>query len=123
VENAKLNRLMSLLVVFFVSLVLTMLGVFLFFKPIADSETNLLALPPAVGLIYILLCSVIYLWAFKEMGNSYKAALVVVLPQAALIVDLMLRGDRGPITTIAGCALLFATWVVTAFAHDRFINS
>lgn len=113
----------SAVLVFFVSAIITITGVMAFFKPVAESDNTVLVLPPFVGLIYIMICSAIYIWAYKEIGNSYKAALVLVLPQAALIVDLMLRGDRGPAAALAGVALLLITWFTTAFIHKRYIKT
>ena len=105
------------------SLVITLLGVIFFFKPVEASDTSILSLPPYFGLAYIFLCVAIYLWAHKQLGNCYKAALVVTLPQVALIIDLMIRGDRGMTTTVAGSLLLFVTWFVTAFAHNSYLNA
>lgn len=113
----------SFLVVLLVSFLVTMIGVIFFFEPIASGDETRLALSSAAGLIYITFCAVIYGWSFKETGNSYKAAAIVVTPQVALIVDLMLRGDRGPLTALAGTVLLTVTWVVTAFIHSKLFAS
>ncbi|MEM9304416.1 MAG: hypothetical protein AAGE01_20060 [Pseudomonadota bacterium] len=107
----------SIGLVFLVAFGLTMLGVAFFFKPIADTDTARLTLPPVVGLSYVVLCTVIYVWGFRETGHAYKAAAIVVAPQAALVIDLALRGDRGPVTAAAGIALLLVTWLGAAFVH------
>ena len=107
------------LVVLAASLILTTVGVIFFFEPISKGDDTILELPPAVGLVYIVLCALIYYWGYRETRNCFKAATIVVIPQAVLILDLMLRGDRGPITTAAGITLLIVTWYSTAFIHQR----
>ena len=114
------ERFIHILIVSIVSFFVTMSGVIFFFKPIATSDTSVLSLPPIVGLIYIFMCVGIYFWAHKETASYYKSALVVILPQAAFIIDLMLRGDRGLMTTAAGLLLLFITWFITAFFHKLY---
>ena len=115
-----MKNLSAFALVLSVSSLITLAGVFLFFQPIAESDDTVLILPPAAGLIYLFLCACIYLWAFNQIRSSYKAAMVLALPQIALIIDLLLRGDRGLLTTVAGSGLLLATWLITAAVHSRF---
>ena len=105
---------------FFTAAVVTLLGVLFFFKKVSESDTSLVTVPPLIGLvIYIGFCTAIYQWAVLEMKNVYKAAIVVALPQFALIVDLTLRGERGVYTTIAGGILLLVTWTSVAFIYSK----
>ena len=115
-------KLIQFIIVFIVSFVITILGVVGFFKPIASSEELRLSLPPIVALVYVFLCAAIYIWAYSEIKSSYKAGLIVALPQIALIIDLVLRGDRGPVTALAGSILLVVTWMITAFVHEKYVQ-
>ena len=109
---------------FFTAAVVTLLGVLFFFKKVAESDTSLVTAPPLLGLvIYSGFCTAIYQWAFHEMRNVYKAAIVVALPQFALIVDLTLRGERGVYTAIAGGVLLLVTWASVAFIYSKLNNT
>lgn len=108
----------SFTLIFITSFILTMLGVFLFFKPIALEDTVRLSLPSYLGTLYILMCALIYQWAYGQLSSSFKAAWVVTLPQVALIIDLVIRGERGPVTAAAGIALLIAVWFSVAFIHQ-----
>ena len=116
------TALKSFFIVFFVSFLITIIGVVVFFKPIASSEELRLSLPPIIALVYVLFCVLIYIWAFKEIKSSYKAGLVVAMPQIVLIIDLVLRGDRGPMTGLSGSFLLIVTWAITAFVHDKYMQ-
>ena len=105
---------------FFTTAVVTLLGVLLFFKNISESDTTSVTVSPLLGLIiYCGFCTAIYQWAILELRNVYKAAIVVALPQFALIVDLTLRGERGVYTTIAGGVLLLITWASVAFIYSK----
>jgi len=105
---------------FITTFIVTLLGVFLFFKKIEESDTSSVEVSPLIGLIiYSGICTAIFQWAMLEMKNVYKAAMVVALPQLALIIDLMIRGERGVYTALAGGALLFITWASVAFIYSK----
>ena len=96
-----------------------LIGVLLFFQPLTAGDQSLINVHPAIGLLtYAGVCTWIYLWAYHHIGHSYRSALVLVLPQAALIIDLTLRGDRGVVTALAGIALLVFTWFAVAYVHS-----
>ena len=97
-----------------------LIGVMVFFAPIADGDESFVSIHPLIGfLVYVGLCTWIYLWAGKQMGSSGKAAFVLAAPQCALVVDLALRGERGLVTMAAGVVLLVVTWAAVARVHAR----
>jgi len=101
------------------ALAANLVGVLFFFKPIADGDTNRLEISPAAGLVvYVVLCVALFDWTARRLGNAFKAAFVVAGSQLILIIDLMLRGDRGLITAAAGAVLLAATWVPIAYVYS-----
>ena len=102
-----------------VALVANLAGVMLFFKPIADGESLRFTVNPAVGLlVYVVLCLGLFDWAAQRMGSAYRAAFVVAASQGILVLDLLMRGDRGPATAAAGVGLLAVTWFCVAFAYS-----
>lgn len=116
----KANVIMAA-VTFFAVLVVTIAGVFLFFQPLSRGDASIVQVHPLIAVLsYVGLCTWIYLWAARETGSSYKAAFVLVAPQAALIMDLTFRAERGMVTGLAGIALLIITWFAVAFAHQFF---
>lgn len=114
-----MNRWKALLGALLAALVANLAGVLLFFKPIAESDTARLVVHPAVGLlVYVVLCVGLFDWPARRMGSAYRAAFVVAASQMVLVVDLLLRGERGPATAVAGIALLAATWVCIAYVYS-----
>ena len=115
-----MKNIKPLIGAFITTFIVTLLGVFLFFKKIEESDTSSVVVSPLIGLIiYSSICTAIFQWAMLEMKNVYKAAMVVALPQLALIIDLMIRGERGVYTAVAGGALLFITWTSVAFIYSK----
>ncbi|MEM7281103.1 MAG: hypothetical protein AAF438_05705 [Pseudomonadota bacterium] len=105
---------------FITALFANLLGVLLFFNPISEGDTTLITVHPAIGLIvYVGLCIGLFQWAVTHMGNAYKAAFLLGASQMALVVDLTLRGQRGVLTGLAGCALLVATWLAVAYVYSK----
>ena len=115
------NQSKPLVAAFVTALTITLLGVLLFFKPIAESDTSFVSVHPAIGfLIYLVLSIGLFSWATKEMGNVYKGAFIVAAPQFIFIIDLTLRGERGLPTAAAGTLLLTVTWLAVAYAYSLF---
>jgi len=109
---------------FLAALIANLVGVLLFFKPLTDGDTSIIAVHPAIGLfVYVGLCIGVFAWATKEVGNAYKGAFIVAAPQFILIVDLTLRGERGLLTAAAGTLLLGSTWFLVAYVYSRFDRS
>lgn len=101
-----------------------MLGVMFFFRPIAEADSGSGPVPaPVIGfLIYIGLCVALFDWSSRQMRSAWKGGFVVAAGQYLVVIDLMLRGERGLLTALASGALLTVTWAVTAFAYDKLIE-
>jgi hypothetical protein len=99
----------------------TVAGVLLFFRPVAESDTVTTAWPPPLALsVYLVLSIALFDWAARRMHSSLSAAVVIAAAQAIFIVDLLSRAERGLMTALAGIALLAVTWLSVAFVHSRF---
>ena len=103
------------------SAVVNLVGVFFFFRPIAEADTPFgEPVPPALGLLVYVSLSVLVLdWASRRFGQPVKAALVIAAAQVLLIVDLTLRGDRGVATGAAGSLLTVCTWLAMGFVYGK----
>ena len=100
--------------------VVTIGGVLLVFRPIAEGDTVSPAWPPVLAILVYLVLSVLLLdWAARQTRSSYSAAFVIASAQFIFIVDLLSRGERGMMTAAAGTALLAVTWSCVAFVHSR----
>lgn len=58
-------------------------------------------------------------WAIQRFGQPVKVALVIALSQIILVIDLVLRGERGLATGAAGSVLILVTWITMGFAYSR----
>ena len=104
--------------------VVTIVGVILFFRPIAEADGASPAWPAPVALaVYVGLSILLLDWAAQRLRNSFSAAFIIAMSQSILILDLLARGERGLMTAAAGIALLVVTWVGVAFVHSRFSDS
>jgi hypothetical protein len=100
---------------FFLVAALTLVFVVFVFDPISARDTSTVSIHPIIGfLTYVLICVCIFEWGNCELHSPYKAAFIVAAPQAALILDLVLRGDRGPYSGAAGIAMVGAIWTTVA---------
>ncbi len=94
-------------------------GVFLFFRPIAEAEDAATEWHPLIAiLVYLTLSVFLFDWTTRRVGSAYTAAFVIAAAQLIFIVDLFARGERGILTAIAGAALVAATWFAVAFVHS-----
>ena len=108
---------------FIVAFIANLVGVLLFFKPIAESDTSIVHVHPALGLlVYVGLCIALFEWAARQMNSVYKAAFIVAAPQFVLGVDLAFRGERGLLTVAAGAILLAVTWAVVPYVYSLFVH-
>ena len=115
-----MSRWKPILAALATAIVANLVGVMLFFKPIAAGDTGRLDVNPALGLfVYVVLCVALFDWAARRMKSAYNAGFVVAASQFILIIDLMLRGERGLLTAAAGTALLVATWACVSFVYSR----
>jgi len=99
--------------------VVTLIGVVLWFRPIAEQdEPGAPLLSPALSLTaYSLVSVVLFSWAARRMSSSSAAAFVIASAQIVLVIDLSMRGDRGWSTAGAGAVLIAATWAAVAAVH------
>lgn len=103
-----------------VAVVVNFFGVVFFFRPIAEADSVGALPPPAIGfLVYILLSVLVLDWASQQFGQPVKVALVIAASQIILVVDLVLRGERGPATGAAGSVLILVTWITMGFAYSK----
>ncbi|MEM1250101.1 MAG: hypothetical protein AAGA81_00390 [Acidobacteriota bacterium] len=114
----------TFLLAFSTAVVANLVGVLLFFQPLAEGDTSFVAVHPLLGfLVYVGSCAALFTWGARRMQSPYASAFLVAASQVALVVDLMLRGDRGAVTTIAGTVLLAATWWLVAAVASRWGES
>ena len=111
--------LLVLVVAFAVACLVTIVGVVVWFKPIADADPPGSFVPPApVSLaIYCGLSVILYDWAVRRIGGYWTTAFIIATSQVILVIDLTLRGDRGPATAAAGTVLIFVTWASVALVY------
>lgn len=119
------GRLKAITAAFITALVVTLVDVVFFFRPIAGADAGPVVTlsAPFVLLIYVGLCVALFQWLALEMSSAWKAAFAVAASQYALVIDLTLRGERGLVTMAASGILLAATWSAVAFAYSRFERS
>lgn len=96
-------------------------GVVFFFRPIAENDApSGELLPPVLGLLsYVLLSVAVLDWASRRFGQPVRIALVIAASQVILVVDLVLRGERGIATGAAGSALILCTWLAMGFVYKK----
>lgn len=58
-------------------------------------------------------------WAIQRFGHPVRIGLAIALSQVVLVVDLVLRGDRGVATGAAGAALILVTWTTMGFVYGK----
>lgn len=103
-----------------VAVAVNFFGVVFFFRPIAESDSVGALPPPAIGfLVYVVLSVLVLDWAIQRFGQPVKVGLVIALSQIILVVDLVLRGERGIATGAAGSVLILVTWIAMGFAYSK----
>ena len=109
---------------FLAAATVNLVGVLFFLDPIAksDSTPDRPLVAPAVGfLVYVVLSTALFDWTARQMGNAYRAAIVIATSQFIVInVDFVLSGKRGLTTGAASTVLIFVTWGCIAFAYSYF---
>ena len=105
------------------SIVVNLVGVLLFFQPIAQADTDTISVHPAIGLLtYVVLGVWLFVWTLKHIKSVYKAATIIALSQFILVIDLMMRGERGLPTALAGGVLLTVSWASIAFVYRNLLD-
>jgi hypothetical protein len=114
------RRITAVVAAALVAVAVNFVGVVFFFRPIAEADSVGWLPPPAVGfLVYVLLSVLVLDWAIQRFGEPIKVGLVIALSQIILIVDLVLRGERGVATGAAGALLVLVTWTAMGFAYSK----
>lgn len=115
------RRMTALVAAALVAVAVNFFGVVFFFRPIAEADSVGGWLPPpAIGfLVYVLLSVLVLDWAIRRFGEPIKVGLVIALAQIILIIDLVLRGERGVATGAAGALLVLVTWTAMGFAYGK----
>ena len=104
---------------FLAAAVANLIGVPLFFNPIAKGDIGVQLVHPAVGFFtYVALCVLLFHWAAVQLDSPHKAAFVVAASQFLLIIDMTLAGKRGLATAGAGAILLLVTWVCISYVYS-----
>jgi len=117
------ERRWLLVAVAFVTLaVVTLLGVFFFFRPIeqADKAGSPLISAPLNLTAYTALSVLLYDWAVRRTQGFFTTAFIIGASQYILVIDLTLRGARGVATAGASALLIFITWASVAFVYRLF---
>ena len=118
-----MQRTKRLIASFLTMGVVTIAGVFLFFRPIAEADEPGAAWPAPFALAVYAGFSILLMdWAAQRLKSSFSAAFIVAASQAIFIVDLLARGERGYLTALAGIALVAVTWTGVAFVHSKLSN-
>ena len=97
-------------------------GVLLLLDPVAARDVAsvpLLPLPLAF-VIAIAVYIALFVWLERVVGDPFKAAVAMVLPQMALVnVDFVLSGKRGIATAAASTVIFCISWSAVAWVYGR----
>lgn len=119
-----MQKLKRLLASFLTMGIVTILGVVVFFRPIAEVDKASSAWPAPIALaIYAGLSVLLLDWAAQRLRSSYTAAFIIAAAQFIFVVDLLARGERGLLTAAAGVLLLTISWSGVAFVHSRITST
>jgi hypothetical protein len=114
------RRTQAIIAAALVAVAVNFVGVFLFFRPIAEADSVSWVPPQAVGFsVYVLLSVFVLDWAVRQFGRPVKMGLVIALSQIILVIDLFLRGERGIATAAAGAVLILVTWTAMGYAYGK----
>jgi hypothetical protein len=108
-----------------VAAIVTFVGVFYFFEPIAAADSGAGPPVPAVlgFLVYIVLSVLLLDWVSGHVGRPVKAALIIAASQIILVsVDFVLRGERGVATGAASAVLILVTWSLMGAAYGAVLG-
>ena len=114
------RRIGALVATAAVAAIVTFVGVFYFFKPIASANPpSAPPVPAAVGfLVYIILSVLLLDWVSRQIRRPMKAALIIAASQIILVsVDFVLRGERNIATGAASAVLILVTWTTMAAVY------
>jgi hypothetical protein len=119
------KRIWALLGAFVTLAVVYLLGVFFFFRPIAeaDSVAGPFLSEPVAFVMMICLYIGFFAWVVEQMESPVKAGLVIALAQILLVnVDYVLTGRRGLVTAAASIVLLLVAWTLVGRVYGWIAN-
>lgn len=104
--------------------VVTVIGVFFWFQPIAepDQAGSPLVSAPLNLAAYAALAVLLYDWAVRQTEGLFATAFIIGASQYILVLDLTLRGDRGLATAGASAVLILVMWVSVASVYSSFFR-
>lgn len=115
-------HILSFVAAFFTLAACYLAGVLLLLDPVrgGDASTQLLPLPLAF-VVAIAVYIALFVWIERMIGAPFKAAMVIVLSQMALVnVDFVLSGKRDVATAATSTLILFVSWTAVAWVYGRF---
>jgi hypothetical protein len=115
-----IKRVTAVIAAAMVAVFVNFFGVVFFFRPISEGDSVGWVPPPLISfLVYVALSVIVLDWAVQRLGKPMKVAVVIALSQVILVIDLVLRGDRGVATGAAGVVLIVVTWTAMGFAYSK----
>ncbi len=99
-----------------------LVGVLLLLDPVraGDAPSGPLLPLPLGFVVAITVYIALFVWIERVIGEPFKAAMVIVLSQMALVnVDFVLSGRRGVATAAVSTLILFVSWSAVAWVYRR----
>ena len=113
------HRGLARLTSFLTLAVVTIVGVVLLFRAIAERDESGASWHPLLAIaVYLTLSIALFDWAAHRTQSASVAAAVIAGAQGILIVDLLARGERGPLTAAIGVVLVAASWAAVAAVYS-----
>lgn len=116
-------HILSFVAAFFTLAAFYLAGVLLLLDPVRGGDApsaQLLPLPLAF-VVAIAVYIALFVWIERMIGAPFKAAMVIVLSQMALVnVDFVLSGKRDVATAATSTLILFVSWSAVAWVYGRF---
>jgi hypothetical protein len=112
----------SVVAAFFTLAAFFLVGVLLLLDPVraGDAPSGPLLPLPLGFVVAITVYIALFVWIERTIGEPFKAAMVIVLSQMALVnVDFVLSGRRGVATAAASTLILFVSWSAVAWVYRR----
>lgn len=112
----------SVVAAFFTLAAFFLVGVLLLLDPVraGDAPSGPLLPLPLGFVVAITVYIALFVWIERTIGEPFKAAMVIVLSQMALVnVDFVLSGRRRVATAAASTLILFVSWSAVAWVYRR----
>jgi hypothetical protein len=116
-------HILSFVAAFFTLAAFYLGGVLLLLDPVrgGDAPSVQLLPVPLAFVVAIAVYTTLFVWIERMIGAPFKAAMIIVLSQIALVnVDFVLSGKRDVATAAASTLILFISWSAVAWVYGRF---